>query len=99
MKGVIASIAPDAPIIDITHGIPRQSIIAGALALRECWRFFPKRTVVLAVVDPGVGTAIAASRIANASRKDVFCLDITRPVICNSSDRFRTTSEKLRSAY
>ena len=57
MKGVIASIAPDAPIIDITHGIPPQSIVAGAIALRESWRFFPKRTVFLVVVDPGVGTS------------------------------------------
>jgi S-adenosyl-L-methionine hydrolase (adenosine-forming) len=56
MKGVIAKIAPDAPVIDITHGIPPQSIVAGAIALRESWRFFPPRTIFLAVVDPGVGT-------------------------------------------
>jgi S-adenosylmethionine hydrolase len=56
MKGVIASIAPGAPIIDLTHGIPPQSIAAGAIALRESWRYFPRRTVFLAVVDPGVGT-------------------------------------------
>ncbi len=59
MKGVIASIAPGAVVIDITNGIPAQSIVAGALALRESWRFFPPRTVFLAVVDPGVGTARA----------------------------------------
>lgn len=57
MKGVIASIAPAARTIDITHGIPAQSIIAGAIALMQSWRFFPKRTVFLAVVDPGVGTS------------------------------------------
>lgn len=57
MKGVIASIAPDAQVIDITHGVPPQSIVAGAIALRESWRFFPQRTVFLAVVDPGVGTS------------------------------------------
>jgi S-adenosylmethionine hydrolase len=57
MKGVIASIAPAATIIDITHGVPAQSIVAGALALREAARFFPPRTIFLAVVDPGVGTA------------------------------------------
>jgi len=57
MKGVIASIAPAAAVIDLTHGIPAQSIIAGAIALRESWRYFPRRTVFLAVVDPGVGTA------------------------------------------
>ena len=59
MKGVIASIAPRATVIDITHGVPAQSIVAGAIALRESWRFFPPRTVFLAVVDPGVGTARA----------------------------------------
>ena len=59
MKGVIASIAPAAPLIDITHGVPAQSVVAGAIALRESWRHFPPRTVFLAVVDPGVGTARA----------------------------------------
>jgi S-adenosylmethionine hydrolase len=56
MKGVIATIAPNAPMLDITHGVPAQSIVAGAIALRESWRFFPKRTVFLVVIDPGVGT-------------------------------------------
>src|SRR6516165_5972863 len=56
MKGVIASISPQAPIIDLTHGIPPQQVLAGALALRESVNFFPRRTVFLAVVDPGVGT-------------------------------------------
>jgi S-adenosylmethionine hydrolase len=59
MKGVIASIAPATAVIDITHGIPAQSIVAGAIALRESWRYFPPRTIFLAVVDPGVGTARA----------------------------------------
>lgn len=57
MKGVIASIAPGASLIDITHGVPAQSITAGAIALAQTWRFFPPRTVFLVVVDPGVGTA------------------------------------------
>jgi S-adenosylmethionine hydrolase len=56
MKGVIASIAPAAPVIDLTHGIPPQQVIAGAILLRESWRFFPPRTIFAAVVDPGVGT-------------------------------------------
>ena len=56
MKGVIASICPDAPIIDLTHGIPPQQVLAGALALRESVSFFPRRTIFLGVVDPGVGT-------------------------------------------
>jgi S-adenosyl-L-methionine hydrolase (adenosine-forming) len=56
LKGVIASIAPAAPLLDITHGVPAQSIAAGAIALAQSWRYFPPRTVFLVVVDPGVGT-------------------------------------------
>ncbi len=67
MKGVIAGIAPGASLIDITHGIPPQSVAAGAIALRECWRYFPRRTVFLAVVDPEVGTARRAIAIETAA--------------------------------
>jgi S-adenosylmethionine hydrolase len=56
MRGVIASIAPDAPIIDITHGVSPQNVAAGALVLRESRRFFPPTTVFVVVVDPEVGT-------------------------------------------
>jgi S-adenosyl-L-methionine hydrolase (adenosine-forming) len=63
MKGVIASIAPRANVIDMTHGVVAQCIVAGAIALRESWRYFAPRTVFLAVVDPGVGTARAAIAI------------------------------------
>jgi S-adenosylmethionine hydrolase len=56
LRGVIASISPGAKVIDITHGIPRQNVAAGALALRESWRFFPTGTTFVVVVDPGVGT-------------------------------------------
>jgi len=57
MRGAIATIAPNARVIDITHGILPQSVIVGAIALQQSWRFFPKRTVFVAVVDPGVGTS------------------------------------------
>jgi hypothetical protein len=57
MKGVIASIAPAAPVIDLTHGILPQAIAAGALVLAQSWRYFPARTIFLGVVDPGVGTS------------------------------------------
>jgi S-adenosylmethionine hydrolase len=63
MKGVIARIAASAQVIDLTHEVPPQSVGAGALALRESWRFFPRRTIFLAVVDPGVGSARRAVAI------------------------------------
>jgi hypothetical protein len=56
LHGVIKSIAPATDVIDITHGVPPQSRLAGALVLRESWRFFPPHTIFLAIVDPGVGT-------------------------------------------
>jgi S-adenosyl-L-methionine hydrolase (adenosine-forming) len=54
--GVIKRIAPDAEIIDITHGIPPQAILQGALVLANTVVYMPVG-VHLAVVDPGVGGA------------------------------------------
>jgi len=56
MKGVITSIAPDTQIIDITHDVPPFSIAQGAFLLDQAWRYFPKGTIHLAIVDPGVGS-------------------------------------------
>ncbi len=56
MKGVILGIAPQAQIVDLTHAIPAQDILQGALALQRAASYFPPGTVHLAVVDPGVGT-------------------------------------------
>jgi S-adenosylmethionine hydrolase len=52
--GVMKRIAPDAQIIDITHGIPATSILQGALVLANTVGFMPVG-VHLAIVDPGVG--------------------------------------------
>ena len=53
--GVIARIAPDARVIDITHGIARHEVRSGALVLRRSLPYLPPG-VHLAVVDPGVGS-------------------------------------------
>ena len=55
MKGVILSINPDAQIIDISHTVKAGSIIHGAGLLQETYTFFPKGTIHVVVVDPGVG--------------------------------------------
>ncbi len=52
--GVIKRIAPEAQIIDITHGIPPTSILEGALVLANTVGFMPVG-IHLAIVDPGVG--------------------------------------------
>jgi S-adenosyl-L-methionine hydrolase (adenosine-forming) len=54
--GVIKRIAPEAQIIDITHGIPPQQILQGALVLANTIPYMPVGSH-LAVVDPGVGGA------------------------------------------
>lgn len=55
MKGVILSINPDVQIIDITHDIEPGNIMEGAYVLKESYEFFPKGTIHIAVIDPGVG--------------------------------------------
>ncbi len=57
MKGVVLSIAPDCTLVDITHAIPAQNVLAGAAALREAAVRFPPQSIHVAVVDPGVGTS------------------------------------------
>lgn len=65
MKGVILSMAPDALIIDITHGIRAHDVSAAALSVSSSYRYFPEGTVHVAVVDPGVGSS-RAPMILNA---------------------------------
>jgi S-adenosylmethionine hydrolase len=54
--GVIKRIAPQTQIIDVTHGIPAQQILQGALVLASTLPYIPVG-VHLAVVDPGVGSS------------------------------------------
>lgn len=54
LKAVIAGINPEARVIDITHEVPSFDIRAAGFILFSCCRFFPRRTVFLAVVDPEV---------------------------------------------
>jgi S-adenosylmethionine hydrolase len=57
MKGVIARINPSAAVVDLTHGIPPQDVLAAAMILRDATKYFPRGTIHVAVVDPGVGSA------------------------------------------
>lgn len=63
--GVIMRLCPEARVIDITHGIPRHDVRAGALALRSALPFMPAG-VHLAVVDPTVGAGGEQARRAVA---------------------------------
>lgn len=56
IKGAILSVSPDATIVDITHSIEPQNIVQGAFILNNAYRYFPKQSVHMAIVDPGVGS-------------------------------------------
>lgn len=56
MKGAILSVCPSSHIVDITHEIPPQDIHTAAFTLLASYQTFPKKTIHIAVVDPGVGS-------------------------------------------
>ena len=56
MKGVILNINPTANIVDLTHGIGPQNIMEAAFALEASFRYFPYKSINVAIVDPGVGS-------------------------------------------
>jgi S-adenosylmethionine hydrolase len=69
--GVIARIAPRVRVIDITHGIARHDVRAGALVLRRALAYMPAG-VHVAVVDPGVGSERGAVALRCASEEHVL---------------------------
>jgi S-adenosylmethionine hydrolase len=56
MQGVILSIAAGATLVDLSHQVPPQDVRAGAFVLYQAVPFFPRDTIHLVVVDPGVGS-------------------------------------------
>ena len=56
IKGVILTICPDARIVDLSHQVPRQDVLAGAFILGFSSVYYPRGTVFLCIVDPSVGT-------------------------------------------
>ena len=69
MKGVILGINSGCTLIDISHEVSPQDIREGALILANAYSYFPKGTIHLAVVDPGVGSARKAILLVT---KDYF---------------------------
>jgi S-adenosylmethionine hydrolase len=57
MKGVILNVNPQCTLIDITHHVNPHDFQEGAFLLAKTYSYFPKGTIHLAVVDPGVGGA------------------------------------------
>src|SRR5580658_4835658 len=57
MKGVILGICPTAQIVDITHEVRPFEISDGAFTIAQASPYFPKKTIHVVVVDPGVGSS------------------------------------------
>ena len=57
MKGVILGIAPRARIVDLSHDVEPFQTAEAAFVVAQAYRYFPKKTVHVVVVDPGVGTS------------------------------------------
>jgi S-adenosylmethionine hydrolase len=67
LKGVLLDLAPGAQLVDVCHTISPQNILEGGFVLAGIVDAFPKGTVHLAVIDPGVGTErrLIAARVAD----------------------------------
>ncbi len=71
MKGVILGINPGAKLVDISHQITPGDVREACLVLQASFPFFPKGTVHLCVVDPGVGSARRAIAVETSHYKFV----------------------------
>jgi S-adenosylmethionine hydrolase len=72
MKGVLFSLCPKIRLIDLTHDIPPQDVLSAAYHLYSAWDYFPKKTIFVCVVDPGVGSG----------RKELVAYDQGKYLVC-----------------
>lgn len=56
MRGMLHRLAPDVPVLDLSHGVPRHDVRTGAFFLSAGLPYFAPGAIFLVVVDPGVGT-------------------------------------------
>jgi S-adenosylmethionine hydrolase len=68
MKGVLLSAVPDAVVVDITHALAPQDVDAARLTHARVWRRFPRGSIHVVVVDPGVGSTRAALAVESDGR-------------------------------
>ena len=68
MKGIILGINPRARLIEVTHDIRPFAVLEGALVLKGIARYFPRGTIHVAVVDPGVGSSRRCIAVSSDGR-------------------------------
>jgi S-adenosyl-L-methionine hydrolase (adenosine-forming) len=92
-RAVITQIAPEAPLIDLTHGVARQDVRQGAVALANALPSCPPG-VHLAVVDPGVGSARRAVAVATVD-EDRFLVGPDNGLLSRALDRLGGATEAV----
>ncbi len=55
LRAVIKGLAPDVEVVDLEHGVPSYNVIAGAYVIAVTYRWLPRGSIIVGVVDPGVG--------------------------------------------
>ncbi len=70
LKGIILSAAPETTLVDLTHQVPSQDLLVAQFELGRAYRAFPKGTIHLAIVDPGISSK--ARPIAFQARDYLF---------------------------
>ncbi len=71
MKGVILKINSQAKVVDLTNALPSFNVRVADFVLSNCYRYFPKGTIFVIVVDPGVGSK---RKILLVKTRDYFFL-------------------------
>ncbi len=98
--GVMLRIAPDVHVIDLTHSIPRQDVMHGALTLGRATSYLPEDAVYVAVVDPGVGSgrrsiAVRAASGACLVGPDNGLLSLAWEALGGAADAVEITSDDV----
>ena len=93
VHGVIARIAPGTPVIDLSHGVPRQDVEAGARMLARSLPFTPAG-VHLAVVDPEVGARRRAVALLTAEEERLL-VGPDNGLLLPAADRFGGVAEAV----
>lgn len=92
MKGVMLGVNPDARLVDLSHAVPPQQIQVAALVLRSAVPFFPRGTIHLVVVDPGVGSSRRPILIETA---DAILVGPDNGVLCPAAARIGRHTTRL----
>ena len=84
MKGIVLNINPKANIIDIAHNITPFSIIEAAYIIKSTYSLYPKNTIFIIVVDPGVGSS--REIILIRTKSDYFFIGPNNGIFTNAFD-------------